>query len=286
VFKGFVRKGELRRWAPWIGVALVTLLTIALETGMESVCWDEGAAKAAKVNEAAGCFEFWFNRYQTLIGAVAALAAAGVAWIGVRRQIAKADEQISVASRQSAIAILPVLDERTKNAIDIHSCADATLRSGVKLFLAAQDAFEKAEALRLAYVSGYDVGRMVDVFDASVEKYKSEIEALSGLLATLLKEHNSGLAGPALRRACLDFWGIYYLTLSKNELALPHLERCAGNRFRDNNEIVSSFAAIKSIDVAALRFKDSAIIGPLNATGRQADILQNERDSVFDRSRS
>lgn len=43
-----------------------------------------------------GCVEFWLNRYQTLIGAVVAIAAAAIAWIAVQQQVAVARKQLDL----------------------------------------------------------------------------------------------------------------------------------------------------------------------------------------------
>ncbi|GEP06465.1 hypothetical protein [Methylobacterium oxalidis] len=43
------------------------------------------------------CLEFWFNRYQTLLGVIGALIAARYAWLGVQRQIAVANKQLDIA---------------------------------------------------------------------------------------------------------------------------------------------------------------------------------------------
>lgn len=50
------------------------------------------------------CFEFWFNRYQTILGASAAVFAAYVTLRQVRRQADKAEEQARLTDRQVSIA--------------------------------------------------------------------------------------------------------------------------------------------------------------------------------------
>ncbi|MCJ2022125.1 hypothetical protein MKK84_32785 [Methylobacterium sp. E-065] len=111
MFKNFVRDGELRRWAPWAGAVALMLLAIVLETSMESVCWDEEAAKAAKINESAGCFEFWFNRYQAFIGAIVALGAAAIAVIPARGQLRQMYRQTAVSARQPMVDLAKDLEQ-------------------------------------------------------------------------------------------------------------------------------------------------------------------------------
>lgn len=58
------------------------------------------------------CFEFWLNRYQTLIGAAAALFAGILAWRGAMRQVAKADDQVKLLSKQIAVDKLQAIYEK------------------------------------------------------------------------------------------------------------------------------------------------------------------------------
>lgn len=66
----------------------------------------------------AGCVEFWFNRYQTLAGALVALAAA---WIAVK----PVWKQLNLASVQIAVALQGAISNRVKflsiRADKIHS---------------------------------------------------------------------------------------------------------------------------------------------------------------------
>lgn len=69
------------------------------------------AAKAVGRDEAHGCIEYWFNRYQSLIGAIATLAAAIVAYRAIRWQVNQGE--ISAAKRDdreahAARAVLPL----------------------------------------------------------------------------------------------------------------------------------------------------------------------------------
>ncbi len=55
------------------------------------------------IKDAAGCAEFWLNRYQTLIGAVVAVCAALYAGYWVKRQLAATGEQIKLQREQNEI---------------------------------------------------------------------------------------------------------------------------------------------------------------------------------------
>lgn len=96
VLMGVVRDGELKRCALWVGAGLLGLVLVALQIELESVCWDKATVEAAKIHEATSCFDFWLNRYQTLIGAIVAVAAAGAAWLAVLKQVDVARQQIKV----------------------------------------------------------------------------------------------------------------------------------------------------------------------------------------------
>lgn len=71
-----------------VGIAVLTiaaLLAIALVKAGHA-CANPSKRAALKIVEANGCIEFWLNRYQSLIGAIAAILAAAVAWLAVARQ--------------------------------------------------------------------------------------------------------------------------------------------------------------------------------------------------------
>ena len=58
------------------------------------------------------CFDFWLNRYQTLLGALAAIFAATAAWIIGMRQLRRSDEGLEIARRQTAANALPHIASR------------------------------------------------------------------------------------------------------------------------------------------------------------------------------
>lgn len=58
-----------------------------------------------------GCFEFWLNRYQTLLAGIAALVAASASVFYLRRQIAQADQHRQdqiLRDRAAARTVLPI----------------------------------------------------------------------------------------------------------------------------------------------------------------------------------
>ncbi|WP_128755038.1 hypothetical protein [Methylobacterium sp. GXF4] len=286
MFKGFVREGELRRWAPWGGATLLILAAVALQISMESVCWDETTFKAAKINEAVGCFEFWFNRYQTLIGAIAALAGAGIAWIGVRKQIDKADEQISVASRQSSIAILPVLDQRTESAIKAFRSAVALEAFHFDMYRVSGIAFARTKDAHKRYHSSERWPQLIGVIRESFVEYKSRVDAFDGCLGEMTKELARGLGGPSFRQAGQDLWICAINILNTHRAALTMLAPFAADKIMTKEELFRHLAEAASFDDANFGVLDGIYAKSLEEISKEVMIMQTERDRIFDQSRS
>jgi hypothetical protein len=68
--------------------------------------------EALRLSQSSNCFEFWLNRYQTLVGVLAALAAAVVAWLVGFRQLERLDVGLAISQRQSAAASLDTIVNR------------------------------------------------------------------------------------------------------------------------------------------------------------------------------
>jgi hypothetical protein len=81
-----------RLWAP--GLLLAVVLGWALLLWFSDKCDIAAIAREAH----AGCTEYWFNRYQTLMAAIAALSAAGIAVAWDRRRLDR--ERADAADRQ------------------------------------------------------------------------------------------------------------------------------------------------------------------------------------------
>jgi hypothetical protein len=79
---------QKRLWAPALLLTIVGGWWLAIELSQHC---------SALKDAPAGCFEFWFNRYQTLISSTAAIVAA---WIAVR----PVWRQLNLASAQTAVA--------------------------------------------------------------------------------------------------------------------------------------------------------------------------------------
>lgn len=73
---------------------------------------------------AVNCFEFWFNRYQTLLGAVLALIAAWIATIPARKQLREMSRQSAASARQSMVELASALETEAE-IIQLVSIAEA-----------------------------------------------------------------------------------------------------------------------------------------------------------------
>lgn len=99
---------NLKFWS-FMGLAVLLLIATAAAMGMADSCESGFAAVEIRKKAAAGCGEFWFNRYQTSIAALGALLAALIAARPVWRQLGEMREQLSEMRRQSAQQAFPTL---------------------------------------------------------------------------------------------------------------------------------------------------------------------------------
>ena len=81
------RRWGLWAWAVAAPVILVTVLLMRAELGACTATFGFGKDEI----QAANCFEFWLNRYQTMISGLLALSAAVVAYLAAKLQIRHAE---------------------------------------------------------------------------------------------------------------------------------------------------------------------------------------------------
>lgn len=79
------------------------LITVATKAGY--ACVNPSKFAAMKIGDANGCIEFWFNRYQSLIGNILTAAVAGITLFWIARQL-------EVSHRESAISAASALRVR------------------------------------------------------------------------------------------------------------------------------------------------------------------------------
>jgi hypothetical protein len=80
---------HLRARAATFIVAIATLGAILVVAYGPLTCDWPQVTKSIETSETSRCWEYWVNRYQSLLGALAAIAAAVLAWRGVQGQIAE-----------------------------------------------------------------------------------------------------------------------------------------------------------------------------------------------------
>lgn len=118
-------------------VALISILFgFTWATGEAGIC-DAPHVKAVLADHgkdgALSCFDFWLNRYQTLVGAFTAIGAAWYAGMLVRRQITKSDEQLRLASQQFAAQVIPDFEKRYIELVFIKSEIDTFYNSAAEI---------------------------------------------------------------------------------------------------------------------------------------------------------
>lgn len=106
----------------WPLLALAVLGAVAAVFCLAAFDWTAWACRLPPGEEGkvltpgvGGCAEYWLNRYQALIGALVAIGAAAFAWRGVVMQVASAEKQVRIGRRQSAIALIEVLNSNFDN---------------------------------------------------------------------------------------------------------------------------------------------------------------------------
>ncbi|MCC0807551.1 hypothetical protein FPV16_15160 [Methylobacterium sp. W2] len=102
------QEAKVRRWFYFICVICVLF---GLWFNFESyVCPIPSALLATEAALKPSCFEFWLNRYQTIIGAGLALVAAWIATIPARGQLLEMSKQSAATARQSALDLVKEIE--------------------------------------------------------------------------------------------------------------------------------------------------------------------------------
>lgn len=89
------------RWclAGFVVIAVGLAVAVAIHKAGYA-CANPHKRGAMKIVEANGCVEFWFNRYQSLIGSALAAAFAGISLFWVAAQLRSSNRQTAVAAAQ------------------------------------------------------------------------------------------------------------------------------------------------------------------------------------------
>ncbi|AZO77731.1 MULTISPECIES: hypothetical protein [unclassified Bosea (in: a-proteobacteria)] len=170
-----------------------------------------------------GCFEFWLNRYQSLLGNVLTAGVAGATLYWLARQLLAADQQLETARREAAVSAATALREVAKDAeetLDRLQKIVALLQTvrGKLLFarpadniLEANRQCEMAEATEAVVIEAMDLLSKIQaksahgpVYDttSTIAKQLTAIFFLIGQCTNLKVEMHSDVtrAEPAIRR--------------------------------------------------------------------------------------
>jgi hypothetical protein len=174
----------------------ITLILLAVGALIGVLLWRADVAcsvprhrAALKISEAAGCIEFWLNRYQaawsSLLGAAGALIAAFIAWRAAQRQI----EGIEAQNRIALGEIEPVFHiERDVLRVII----TITNRSPRALFIEGVRVFEPN---RSASIAATEFGFQIQLDDRGDHH---AINRRVGRVAGATDDHRPGAAFPSL----------------------------------------------------------------------------------------
>lgn len=106
-----------------ITVSIATVISII--AWLEPTCSNQSRRIIMKAAGGVGCFEFWLNRYQSLIGSTLTAAVAGATLVWLAKQLVAADRQVAAADRQAgaaaAAALRGTLGDYRADEEDLHS---------------------------------------------------------------------------------------------------------------------------------------------------------------------
>lgn len=95
------------KWKKVLGGALALIMVasgLLLFSWLDASCDNEQRRIVMKLAGGVGCFEFWFNRYQSFAGNLLTAAVAGFALIWASGQLVAANKQVDAAGSQAAVA--------------------------------------------------------------------------------------------------------------------------------------------------------------------------------------
>lgn len=174
----------------WGAVALV-VLAVGLLSGSHlcGVALEKGASDPGMRPIGSGalaCTEFWLNRYQTLIGAVTAVFAAAFAWRGVALQVASSERQVAIGRRQSAIALIDVLNRHTSEVSALANWVEKTCRTGKTVLTQSIIIANALKAMATNIEDPMKLSKIYDSrFDLSSKSHSSAVERLRNCIGNV-----------------------------------------------------------------------------------------------------
>lgn len=92
-----------------VSIALALGLAVNLIAWLEPACSNDNRRIIMKAAGGIGCFEFWLNRYQSLIGSLLTAGVAGITLLWLAKQLVAAHRQVAAGDRQAAAAAAAAL---------------------------------------------------------------------------------------------------------------------------------------------------------------------------------
>lgn len=108
-----------------IAIVAAIAITLYLWVWLEPACSSDYRRILMKAAGGVGCFEFWLNRYQGLLGSMITAGVAGLTLLWVARQLAAANRQAFVAASEAMKTLARNLDEEKQILV---KCAEDTIR--------------------------------------------------------------------------------------------------------------------------------------------------------------
>lgn len=169
-----------------LGAAALVFLVVVLLSGAHlcGVAQDPGSRPLS--TGALACTEFWLNRYQTLVGAAVAIAAAFAAYRMARRQVDKTQEQLAEMAKQTKMISYQSAAVRSDNIeamleyldkFDDHIEIFEDLREKFRTALSEARGEAKHHRRTLPAPSTLGTGNRMQVSSEIVEKFRILIEA-------------------------------------------------------------------------------------------------------------
>lgn len=165
-----------------VAIALVVMIAISLHLTLwlDETCNVAGRRAYMKATGGIGCFEFWLNRYQGLVGNVLTAGVAGATLIWLARQLVAADKQVAASNKQAAAAAAQAL----RGILVDHYSDRAALQQ------MAGEVWSHAEAARSSNALPYDPGGFIDRCMVGEEITRAFVEWLVAL--ELIQTRNTG----------------------------------------------------------------------------------------------
>ncbi|CAN7314172.1 hypothetical protein [Bosea sp. LjRoot237] len=194
-----------------LGVLLVALflcsvfvLMLCLTFWLDAACTNEQRRVIMKATGGVGCFEFWFNRYQSLIGNLLTAGVAGAALIWAARQF-------GMSYRQNAVSAAQVLRSRAGEISAERDLVDGAIKivsaisdfpntyGGVPAALTADRGTINAYARRLS--TAFNELNAVDQRDRDGQLAETRRKLLLAMNSASLQLKNAFEVSDALQRA-------------------------------------------------------------------------------------